>query len=304
MEPRGAVRDYYQATVGHYSDQYSPAYAGYPANLKRLEILLRRARELKIKTLLDCGCGEGTPISRLHAEAGAEVWGFDFSEKMAAAAKARLEGEGLVNRVWTGDITQASSFHPANVQRPEAFDACLAAGVFPHLTEEQEGAALRNMAAAVRPGGRVFVELRNELFALFTLNRLSHEFFLEKLIQACRLRAENPPHADELEEAASELRKFFRMDLPVTRPSPAGAPSSIDGILCRFKNPYECPEFFEAAGLKIKRFHFYHFHALPPLLEEKFPALFRAASLEMEKDPSDWRGYFMASAFVTEAIRL
>lgn len=286
------VHEYYQSTVDHYADQYSPSYLGYPANLKRLDTLVRRARELKIKTLLDCGCGEGTPISRLHEDAGVDVWGFDFSDKMARASRAKLEAKGLPGRVWTGDITQASSFSPADIKRPAAFDASLAAGVFPHLTEDQQAIALRNMASAVRAGGRVFVEFRNELFALFTLNRYSHELFAEKLIPR--------PAA---EEAGAELKKFFRTDLPVDRPSPAGAPSSIDGILCKFKNPFECPALFKAAGLRIEAFHFYHFHALPPMMEQQFPRLFRAASLEMEKDPNDWRGHFMASAFVVESCK-
>lgn len=292
METQPEVHRYYQSTVSHYADQYSPSYPGYPANLKRLEILVRRARELKIRTLLDCGCGEGTPIRRLHEEVGVDVWGFDFSDEMARAASAQLESKGLRSRVWSGDITQAASFRPDGLQRPEAFEACLAAGVFPHLTDSQEAEALKNMADAVRTGGRVFVEFRNELFALFTLNRHSYELFLEKLI---------PPRAAQ--EAASELKKFFRLDLPGVRPSPAGAPSSIDEIPCRFKNPFECAELFRGAGLRIEAFHFYHFHALPPMMEARFPEAFWTASLEMEKKPSDWRGYFMASAFVVESCK-
>lgn len=292
METQQEVHRYYQSAVNHYADQYSPSYEGYPANLKRLEALVRRARELKIRTLLDCGCGEGTPISRLHDEAGVQVWGFDFSDKMARTARAKLEQKGLKNRVWSGDITQASSFGPSGIERPEAFDACLAAGVFPHLTDEQAACALRNMAGAVRPGGRVFAEFRNELFALFTLNRYTWEFFTEKLM---------PKRAAE--EAGAELKKFFRMDLPAVRPIPAGAASSIDQILCRFKNPFECPAFFQAAGLKIEAIHFYHFHALPPMMERERAELFRSASLELEKNPNDWRGHFLASAFVVESVR-
>jgi hypothetical protein len=34
------------------------------------------------------------------------------------------------------------------------------------------------------------------------------------------------------------------------------------------------------------------------MLESAAPALFREASLAMEADPTDWRGHFMASAFI------
>ena len=43
--------------------------------------------------------------------------------------------------------------------------------------------------------------------------------------------------------------------------------------------------------------------AVARLAARRFPALFRDLSLAMEADPSDWRGYFMASAFVVEAVK-
>jgi hypothetical protein len=46
---------------------------------------------------------------------------------------------------------------------------------------------------------------------------------------------------------------------------------------------------------------FYHYHCLPPLMEPAAPTLFRARSVAMEK-PEDWRGHFMASAFILAGI--
>jgi hypothetical protein len=62
-------------------------------------------------------------------------------------------------------------------------------------------------------------------------------------------------------------------------------------------------ERFVAAGFADVRVLFYHYHALPPMLEGALPKLFRNASLAME-DPSDWRGHFMASAFIIAGTRL
>jgi hypothetical protein len=42
---------------------------------------------------------------------------------------------------------------------------------------------------------------------------------------------------------------------------------------------------------------FYHFHAVPPSLAANFPEFFLRESLAIE-NPADWRGHFMASAFV------
>ena len=294
-----AVRRFYQAEAAGYSEQYRSASGEYPANLRRLELVLARARELKPATLLDCGCGEGTPMGRFH-DAGIQVWGFDFLPEMVRKAEATLAPRGLRDRVWQGDIADAAAFRPAGLEAPPAFDVCLALGVFPHLADE--AGALRHVAGALRDGGRTFIEFRNELFSLFTLNRYSHEFLCDRLIRFNDLKAAHPEHRGALDEAAARLRPFFRRDLPPVRAG-AGSVPGYDEILSRFHNPFELPALFRGAGLDIAGVHFYHFHAFPPLLEDGFPALFRDLSLAMEADPSDWRGYFMASAFVVEAVK-
>ena len=56
-------------------------------------------------------------------------------------------------------------------------------------------------------------------------------------------------------------------------------------------------------GFRDVRPLFYHFHCLPPMVGAQVPHLFREHSLAMERDPEDWRGYFMASAFIISAVR-
>ena len=298
-ETAGAVRRHYAAAVQDYSDEYSPAYRGYPANQKRLEIVLARLAELRAKTLLDCGCGEGTPMRRIH-EAGVQVWGFDFVPAMVAQARANLEGAGLRDRVWQGDVAQASSFRPDGIDVPASYDVCIAMGVFPHV--ENEVGALKNMAAVTAPGGRVLVEFRNELFSLFTLNRYSYRFFTDALMQLDRRKAAHPELRAALDRLSEELARPFALDLPPTRTGTSDAPG-YDEIVSNFHNPFELDSLFEMADLRVVAKHFYHYHAVPPMFESSFPELFRTLSLEMERDPSDWRGHFMASAFVVEAVR-
>ena len=74
----------------------------------------------------------------------------------------------------------------------------------------------------------------------------------------------------------------------------------IEGNQCKLGLEYAEKEIFNPVGFHVDRIHFYHYHALPPIFEKKNPELFRELSLKMEK-PDDWRGYFMASAFVVEA---
>ena len=54
---------------------------------------------------------------------------------------------------------------------------------------------------------------------------------------------------------------------------------------------------FATAGFREVEVLFYHYHCLPPMFERELPELFRRQSVAME-DPRDWRGYFMASAFI------
>jgi hypothetical protein len=177
----------------------------------------------------------------------------------------------------------------------------MAMGVFPHLTDETH--ALKNMAAVTRNGGRVFVEFRNELFSLFTLNRYSYAFFLDNLMKTDSLLTEKPEAAADIHEITEKMKSFFRLDQPPVRSGSADAPG-YDKILSKFHNPLDLSPLFTSAGLKINDLFFYHYHAIPPLFEREHPHLFREASLMMECDPHDWRGYFMASAFVIEAVKV
>ena len=47
----------------------------------------------------------------------------------------------------------------------------------------------------------------------------------------------------------------------------------------------------------------YHYHPAMPYLEEKIPEIFRKESIRLEHEPSDWRGFFLCSAFVVEAVK-
>ena len=70
-----------------------------------------------------------------------------------------------------------------------------------------------------------------------------------------------------------------------------------DEVLSRAHNPFLLCQQARDQGLIAVEVLFYHYHALPPMLEGVAPDLFRRASLAMERS-RDWRGHFMASALV------
>ena len=124
----------------------------------------------------------------------------------------------------------------------------------------------------------------------------SSGLFKNRLIDSDGLLAAAGDERDALERALDDLDKRFRMDLPPVRKGYAEEPG-YDEVLSRTHNPFEMRALAESLGLVDVRVLFYHFHALPPMFESAVPKLFRRASIAME-DPEDWRGHFLASAFI------
>jgi SAM-dependent methyltransferase len=280
-DPEGAVRACYSTWSDSYYDDYYGARAPYPP--VHVDLLKRVLRESGAQTVLDAGCGPASFLREIVGD-GYDLYGFDLTPEMVDEAR-RVFAEHHIppERIWEGSVTDAQAFRPPVA--PEAgYDAAVCVGVLPHVPEDADGTVISNLRDAVREGGLVVAEARNQLFALYTLNRYSFDFFRDVL-----LRAKDDDRLDP-------LRARFRMDLPPVRRGHANEPG-YDEVLSRTHNPFELRERFDQAGLVDVRTLFYHYHALPPLLEPSIEA-----SLALE-DPNDWRGHFMASAFLVVGRR-
>lgn len=287
------VQSCYATWSRRYYDEYYRSESAYPpVHVKILRDLLQPTRP---KTLVDAGCGPASMLRDL-VDLGADLYGFDLTLEMVDEARRVFSKCGLPpDRIWQGSVLDRRTFFAAP-NSIKAFDAAISFGVLPHIPAGVEPDVLSNMVAAVRPGGLVIVEARNALFGLFTLNRYSSAFFKEMLIDVDRLRADAGPEAAELEHALMTLDERFRMDIPPVRKGYDREPG-YDEVLSHTHNPFVLRQVAEAAGLKDVQVLFYHYHALPPMFQPAVPELFRRASIAME-DPRDWRGHFMASAFI------
>ena len=289
------MRDHYGPLAKVYHEQYDPARLltnqEYPANYFRLRILLERLAARRARRLLDVGIGEGTPAVAF-AERGMEVRGFDFTPQMVELAKANFARNGLdPTHVIPGDIRRPETYRRLLADGP--FDALVCAGVMPHV--EDDVLALQNMRAALRPEGVAFVEFRNGLFSLFTMNRLTHDFIVEELL------ADAP---ETCRRAASErLKTQMEMDRPPRRTRSEEGGAGYDAVLSRFHNPLDIAGVFETAGFGDLRLHWYHYHPAAPYLEGDTVSRedYRRAAMALEGETSGWRGYFLCSAFVVEA---
>jgi hypothetical protein len=93
------------------------------------------------------------------------------------------------------------------------------------------------------------------------------------------------------------------MDLPPVRDvAPDGISPGYDAIRANFHNPFEIPKLLADGGFENPKFHWYHFHASMPMIQNELGDLHDVESLAMEHELSnDWRGYFLCSAVLVEA---
>jgi len=280
----------------YHADYYASATAYPPVHLDLIRTLMQQA---KSRTLIDAGCGPASMLRGL-TDLGLDLFGFDLTPEMIVTARQVMAPLGLpANHLWEGSVTNLADFKRPGVT-PDEFDAAICVGVFPHVPESAETLAIANLHRAVRPGGLVAIEARNQLFGLFSLNRYSYDLFVKDLIREPALRSAGVD-AKVIDQILEAMKECFRMDLPPIRTGKKGEPG-YDQVLSRTHNPFTLRQKFEAAGFDDVRILFYHYHCLPPMFEQAMPAEYRKLSLAME-DPSDWRGHFMASAFILAGVR-
>lgn len=291
------VSHHYDATAATYHLQYDRERLGdstqsYPANYFRLQLLLNSFLKKGLKRVIEIGVGEGTPLSTM-ARSGIDVWGFDISKKMVEKSKERMKEANLnPEHVFWGDIEDPITY--SHALREGLFDGLTAMGVMPHI--ENDDMVLENMSTLIRPGGSVFIEFRNKLFSLFSFNRHTCDFILNDL-----LKGVSP---ELLQCVATDLQSRLRMDAPPQQTMVEGTDApGFDAILSKFHNPFEVHSLFEKHGFRDIVLHWYHYHPAMPYLETSNPPLFRDEAIRLEHEPSNWRGFFLCSAFAVEAVK-
>jgi len=281
-----------------YFQEYYRSKLSYPP--VHVQIVKNEIRRYGVQSVLDAGCGPASMLRQLRG-LGRRRFGFDLTPGMVAEARQVLRRQGVPERnVWEGSVLDNASYHPPGVRKSGGFGAALCFGVLPHIPENSESRVFANLRRSVVRGGLVLAEARNEFFALFTCNRYSFRFLTNRLICPGEWgRGEKKSRKNPL-NLIPQLKKHFRMDLPPIRRGKAGEPG-YDEVLSRTHNPLVMARQFARAGFQEVEVLFYHYHCLPPMLEPRAPEVFRKQSLRME-NPRDWRGYFMASAFILKGI--
>lgn len=274
----------YDERVERYIETYQEDYKGYPGNKKRLAIILDIIRQNKPKNVLYVGCGAGIPLLKIIMNFQCNAFGVDFSSKMVARAKGVFQENGLdPNLIMVGDIEKLTTL-------PEGlFDFAVSPGVFTHL--EHDEIALTNLNRKLVIGGKAAIEFRNALFSLFSFNRFSYDFFMNDLLG----------EVEFAELSQESVDKYYRKKFNVAfnEEIELGFSRINNGIVNKFHNPLNIEKLFEKFGFKLIKNYFYHFHVLPPRSGLVEAEEYNKKSISLE-NPLDWKGHFLASAFVSE----
>jgi 2-polyprenyl-3-methyl-5-hydroxy-6-metoxy-1,4-benzoquinol methylase len=289
-----SVASHYDGSASTYADQYDESKIWtneeYPANYFRLKLVRNILANAGVKSRYEPGVGDATPLVAIAGD-GIRVASNDVSPEMVKFARANMAKHGL--DTGTINLLDVQSQDAIDVERERAgeFEAVMALGVIPHVEDDRGFVA--SMDKFMAPGGRMLLQFRNSMFSMFTFNRLTKEFVMDQLLPDVPLNVRLVVEAD--------LNHRLAVDKPPKRTRPSG--DGYDEILSRFHNPFELSEIVKSFGYQDLQFHWYNYHPAYPMLSGEIdPKVYRQAQMDLEGDTS-WRGMFVCSAGLIEAIK-
>lgn len=245
------------------------------------------------RSVLDLGCGSGDALWGL-AEAGADCFGIDFSEKMIELAGAAAIARRLSNcKFVVGNVLEYSL--PQN-----AFDLVLCYGVIEYFSYEETERFFAKVFRALQPGGVFIVETRNRLFNLVSFNDYTAQEIATGNLDILFEEAMALTTAQSMDDCIARLRCLPRTPTVLAKYPIVGVPVTVRHQY----TPAQMCALLESRGLMLQAISGYHYHGLVPAMKEKMAAVHAAiANLVQTEIVERHEAIVHCSSFMVRAAR-
>jgi len=254
----------------------------YPANVKRLEIFLNLLKKYKPKKIVDAGCGAGMPLIKIKQK-GFNIIGYDKATNMVEQAKANL-----IKNNFSSNLAFFDDFENPKLIKKNSIDCILGMGAFFYSKNFKK--TIKNQMKQLKKNGRMIFSLRNRLLDIATLNDYTIKF-LNEIYETKKLKRNWKNKYNKLFYGFAKRKKYKIKNI------------DDEGVYSLVHNPLTIGNELKALGLRCEGLYFYHFHPFPPVFENFDQLYFRKISWKME-DPTDWRGFLLASGFVVDCKKI
>ena len=271
-------------SVDEYTKQYKKVKLDlrYPANVKRLEIFINLLKKYKPKKIIDAGCGAGMPLVEIKKK-GFNVQGYDKAKNMVLEAK-----ENLKKNKFPSSLIFHDDFENPKKINNNSVDCILGMGAF--FYSKNFNKTILNQKSKLKKNGRLIFSLRNKLFDISTLNDYTKNF-LDEIYEIKNLKKEWRKKYKDLTKSFTTRKKYKIKNI------------DDEKVYSLAHNPLTITNELLKLGLKCEGIYFYHFHSLPPVFENFDQLYYRKISWKME-NPTDWRGFLLASGFVVDCRKI
>lgn len=168
-----------QVTPDYYTDYILLEWENFISDPARARASLDATASLKIKRVLDVGCGAGQELLPFVRDGGAVGVGLDVSPSAGHVARKKFAAHAPEARV---HFLRGSA---ENLSFPDgAFDAVICRLALPYTNNAR---ALAEVSRVLRPGGRYLLKIHGVRFYLNLLKRALKSRNLMSMIYACRV---------------------------------------------------------------------------------------------------------------------
>ncbi len=269
-------------------DEYSNLYKKinlnnvYPADVKILEIFINLLKKHKPKKIIDAGCGAGMPLIDIKKK-GFDIIGYDKAKNMVLEAQENLKRNKL-----SPDLVFYDDFENPKKIKNNSVDCIVGMGAFYYSKNVNK--TILNQKKKLKKNGRLIFSARNKLFDIATLNNYTKKF-LDEIYEVKSLKKDWKKKYEYLTKNFSDRKRYKLKNVDEKR------------IINLPHNPLTITSEMAKLGLRVEGIYFYHFHPLPPVFENFDQLYYKKISWKME-NPTDWRGFLLASCLVVDCKKI